>query len=102
MKIFTIFMALLILAMGVNLCRDKDFCDGKETTTLSKTGKEEPAKSGSCSPFCHCTRCSFSILLPKSLTGTRTQFLTLRTIFISSESIAAGINSAIWQPPKFA
>lgn len=101
MKILSVFIAVLILASGFDLCEDADIPDGKAKTELSKeNGKNQDFETG-CSPYCHCVRCSFS-LLPESSGILGLQMPFGIHFFNFPDNAPAGIHRAVWQPPQTA
>lgn len=93
-------MTILVLASGFDLCADTGSCNDEEKTELSTSDNQSQEKGEMCSPFCHCARCAFSILLPNEIE-------TIKVIYSSSDKFRYVLNaspikvsSLIWQPPK--
>jgi hypothetical protein len=104
MKVIALFMTVLLFLSGFDLCKD-DFVmkvDAKETTGLAKTDQESKDKNEVCSPFCQCSHCPFSILLPQK----QVVILAYKPLKLSfPRSISGnptGISLSVWQPPKVA
>jgi len=101
MKILSVFIAVLILASGFDLCGETAIPDEKVKTELSKeNGKKQGAETG-CSNFCHCARCCFS-LIPESLNTPGFQYPSVIRFFIFSNGVPPGVQRAVWQPPQIA
>ena len=93
-------MTLLILAMGVSFCPDEEGCEGKEKMEVSKADHEQKEASDLCGPFCHCARCSFSIILPETLIQVKPLFLDRFKFSALSKRALYDVSFSIWQPPK--
>jgi len=104
MKIFAVFMTLLIFLSGFDRCKDEFVVDSdcKEKTSISKNDQENHDKNEVCSPFCQCARCPFSITLPKKQILAIIYRAIANDFFVNIEGNPTGISSSIWQPPKFA
>ena len=101
MKVFAIFMTVLMLITGFDLCKDEDSYAGRQKTGFSKAANDAHEQSSACTPFCNCSCCPFSVIIPA---GT-TRLLADNTIIEKYENISSGtpiqIGSSVWQPPQF-
>jgi len=101
MKIFSVFITISVLSMGFDWCKDADLHKEEAKTELSKENQNGQGPQTGCSPFCHCVRCSFS-LLPESSGILGLQMPFGIRFFSFPDNAPAGIHRAVWQPPKTA
>ncbi|WP_370527289.1 DUF6660 family protein [Pedobacter sp. SYSU D00535] len=102
MKVLALFMTVIMLFTGFDLCKDEESCGSKKQVELSRTQDEHPQDSDLCSPFCNCTRCPFSVLLPQGL-GALQSFHTLVPQYQKERSAnPIRVSPSVWQPPKLA
>jgi hypothetical protein len=101
MKLFAVFMTILMILTGFDPCKDKDIINSYTKIEVSKAGKENADKSV-CNPFCNCTRCPFSIVLPQQAPILLTHH-PVRGIFIITidSGTPTRISASVWQPPQF-
>ena len=102
MKFLAIFMTILVLASGFDLCADTGSCDEEERTELSKSDNKSQEKSEMCSPFCHCARCAFSILLPEKVEAFKVKYSSSDKFRYVLNALPTKVSNLIWQPPKSA
>src|SRR5690606_29017206 len=99
MKILSVFIAVLILASGFDLCGDSGIPGGKaKTEVIKENGKKQDTENG-CSSLCRCLRCSFS-LLPESSGISGLPLPSGIRFFNSPDNAPAGTHRAVWQPPQ--
>jgi hypothetical protein len=101
-KFLAIFLSVIMLAMAFDICQDTDSCADSDETELRKTTEQSPEDGEPCSPFCHCLRCPFSILLPVMSSEFSKGNPTERKYASTSESLTVIVQKAVWQPPKVA
>ncbi|KQR68333.1 hypothetical protein ASF92_15825 [Pedobacter sp. Leaf176] len=101
MKLFAIFMTVLMIFTGFDPCKDKDIINSYIKIEVSKAGKDKPDRSV-CNPFCNCTRCPFSILLPQQPPLLLT-YRPVKGVFIITinSGTPIRISPSVWQPPRF-
>lgn len=106
MKVFAIFMTIIMLLTGVDVCKEASGCESGEKTELCKMEKDahEPDHDQElpCAPFCHCARCPFSIMIPvqiANLNPIRLEGYNFNSILLGKPS---DVSFSIWQPPKLA
>jgi len=102
MNFFAILMTVLIFASGFDLCAEIKSCDSENKTELSSSSDTHQQKSEMCTPFCHCSRCAFSIILPEKIKASSINAFSVDSFNSSQTVILTQISSSIWQPPKFA
>lgn len=100
MKFLAVFMTILMLASGLNLCADAGSCDNNQKAELHSQGQEQQSADEMCSPFCHCARCAFSILLPEKIKVIKTAFSSADKFSYVQIAAPIRVSSSIWQPPK--
>ena len=93
-------MAALMLMAGFNLCSEEDRCNEEQTNLVSKSNDAPEEKDRQCSPFCQCSRCPFSILLPANVINNPIIALSVNRFKYQPVSVPQPITPAIWQPPK--
>ena len=105
MKFFAFIMAILVLALSIMPCADKEIVDNesKAKTVLENLNHQQgDPQQDDCSPFCHCSCCgTFS---PNYSITTLSHSLSYQSIARSSFLPADIIEIAlpIWQPPQLA
>lgn len=83
-----------------------DFCQendavGVEKIELTQTDDDPCDNELPCAPFCQCTRCPFSVIVPAFEEEQSVEpLLSDESIHETSESTRTIINS-VWQPPKY-
>ena len=102
MKILALLMTLIMLFASLDLCKDDEVSDSNVKIEYSKTKKDSHASNDSCSPFCNCARCSFSILIPGPV-HLLPSLGSIRPVYKHvTEGYPIQISNAVWQPPKSA
>ncbi len=102
MKIFSLLLMLLILAMNFKPCADEIFIDTSEVvhTVIEKTADHQSTGADDCSPFCYCACCSVRSFSAKETVVT----IFLPQIKIQEPNFLLGhvhqISLSIWQPPQ--
>lgn len=100
MKVLSIFMMVFILATAMRLCPDDDPCEDRGKIELTEAGKEHRKVGNLCSPFCHCSRCFFSILFSGKVSEFNLSFIAEDPVRTLSGDNLTEVIFAIWQPPK--
>lgn len=101
MKIFAVFMTVVMLLSGLALCKDDEALNSKEKVELSKSFEDDHDSGDVCSPFCPCARCPFSIL-PQLSEKSRIYQLSKKIFTDATWGNPIQISPSFWQPPKFA
>ncbi|SKB30357.1 hypothetical protein SAMN05661099_0361 [Daejeonella lutea] len=102
MKFLAIFLSVLMLAIAFDICPDTDSCSDSDRTELNKSSGKQSEDGERCSPFCHCLRCPFSVLLPLTSAEFFNSNSLQRNLTTASQSRTLSVQNAIWQPPKAA
>ncbi|WP_207535596.1 hypothetical protein [Desertivirga arenae] len=99
MKVLAIFMTILMLITGVDLCNNLDKNESKASTEMGKSN-EKHSDEAPCSPFCHCARCPFSVVLPSVLIELSVSIIKGEKFSEYSSMQPVHFASSVWQPPK--
>lgn len=101
MKAFAIFMCVIMFLTAFDLCGESDSCGSENKIEITtKDTEKHQAESGVCSPFCNCSRCSFSVLVPEIIKATSLTVFSLCNFKSLVDAAPTTISSSIWQPPK--
>jgi hypothetical protein len=103
MKIFSIFMTVLLLAIGFVPCKDgKDMSKGKVKTELTadQHHDDDTHHEDGCSPFCVCACCSL-----QSVHASILHFIPAANLLVTEYDLPGTddvqeLSRPIWQPPK--
>ncbi|MBC7902668.1 MAG: hypothetical protein H7Y27_04570 [Gemmatimonadaceae bacterium] len=105
MKVFALFMALLVFALNCMPCTDGGFAGGTENAAHESVSQQpvgDADHDDDCSPFCHCSCCAgFSInhFLPSISSP---HGVADSQLLSSIHSGVTDISLPIWQPPQLA
>lgn len=101
MKLLAVFMTILMLFTGFDLCEDQDSSENEGRVEVGKTSDDNHQEEEPCTPFCHCARCPFSVVLPSVSRQHIISFLKIEKFdgYISPTPIQ--FSPSIWQPPKY-
>jgi hypothetical protein len=101
MKVFAIFITVLVLLTGFDLCKDEVGSEGKKKTEL-KAGNSSNEQDSACTPFCNCARCPFSVMIPTVITDLLIDNTLIRKFCSILPATPIEVSASVWQPPKFA
>ncbi|WP_207420382.1 hypothetical protein [Desertivirga brevis] len=102
MKVLAIFMTILMLITGVDLCNDLDSYERNVRKEVGQADNGKHPDEKPCSPFCHCARCPFSVILPSILNVLNISFIKSEKYEAYSVTYSIQFAVSIWQPPKAA
>lgn len=91
---------MLIFASGFDLCEEINLFDRNETLESVYFEQEKQPERDICTPFCHCGRCAFSIILPEKLKENCIYTLPKGNRSAVTDLVLLQISPSIWQPPK--
>lgn len=100
LKLISILLSFLILLSNFDFCQEEDAMSPGQIE-LAQTDDESCNDELPCAPFCHCTRCPFSVIVP-AFEKEKSLELQLSAVSITETcgSTKTVVNS-VWQPPKY-
>lgn len=100
LKLISILLSSFILLANFDFCQE-EYTMSAEQIELAQTDDESCDEELPCAPFCQCTRCPFSVIVP-AFEKEKSAELPLSDAFTNetSGSPTTVVNS-VWQPPKY-
>lgn len=104
MKAFAFFMAIIIILTGFDFCKDEEIATSNsgDKFELVNANIDHDEKGEVCSPFCNCTRCPFSVVLPQNAQDILVDEVMDRNLTFVDSGIPTQLSPSLWQPPKLA
>ena len=101
MKMLAAFISILMLLSSFDVCAISGGCTELEESQYQLYGDENGQENTeSCAPFCFCTHCICSIVIPEQV-KVMSVIPAFKTEFLQSdESASQNTYFSIWQPPK--
>ncbi|WP_374164521.1 hypothetical protein [Arcticibacter sp. MXS-1] len=99
-RIFAVLLTLIMLGAGLDLCSAEELCYGKDCKELAGPAKSKQNSDDCRSPFCHCPRCPFSVLISQSRALQAPAIILSVNYPVFEERAVPDVSSSIWQPPR--
>lgn len=101
MRVFAIFMTILMLITGFDLCKDEESYINSQKTALSTAEENTHEQESPCTPFCNCARCPFSVVVSTRTTGLLADITVGQKFHCVLPGTPIEMSASVWQPPKF-